>query len=156
MDLFAPRKALTAHLESLVKAGVIRGVGQADDFADVMDGGQPANHAHVYVVYDKSSNVTAQGKYSIKSTETYTVILAWQNARPTRSGHGHGMDGAGEVKSAIEFHVHGWTPDGEYRSRTTGKPFFITNSPEAFYRTGGWAFYPMSFDIDIIRTRNQT
>ncbi len=155
MDLFLPRKALTAHLQKLVDDGVIRGVGQAENFADIMDGATQANHRFVYVAYDKSSNLSAQGSNSIKSTETYTVILAWQNNRPARSNHSHGMDEAGEVKAAIEFHVHGWTLDGQYRSHSTGKPFLITDSPEAMYRAGGWAFYPMSFAIDIIRTRSK-
>ncbi len=152
-DLFAPRKALTQHLQKLVESGVIRGVGQSEDFADIMDGGQQANHNFVYVAYDKSSNLSVQGQNSIKSTETYTVILAWRNNRALRSNHSHGMDNAGQVKAAIEFHVHGYKIDGELASRSTGKPFQITNSPEAFYRKDGWAFYPMSFEIGITRTR---
>lgn len=153
-DLFSPRKALTAHLEVLVKRGVIRGVAQAQDLADVLDGIQPANHSFVYVTYDKSKNIQTQGRHSIKSTEVYTVILAWQNNRPVRSGHGQGMDNAGEVKAAIEFHVHGYTPDGGYASKTTGKPFSLSDTtPEAFYRPQGWAYYPMSFDIPFTRTK---
>ncbi len=153
IDLFKPRKALTEHLQKLVEQGIIRGVAQAEDFADVMDGKVPANHAFIYVTFDKSKAIKAQGKHSITSTDTYTLILAWQNNRPTRSDFGHGMDEAGEIKSAIEFHVHGWQIDGDYASKTTGKPFSITDSPEAFYRSGGWAFYPMSFDINLTRTR---
>lgn len=153
-DLFSPRKALTAHLEKLVAKGTIRGVAQAEDLADVLDGKQAALHGFVYVTYDKSKNITSQGKHSIKSTEVYTLILAWQNNRPDRSNHGHGMDDAGMVKSEIEFHVHGYTLSGDYASKTTGKPFSISDSPEAFYRSQGWAYYPISFEIPLIRTRN--
>ena len=72
-DLFAPRKALTAHLEQLVEQGLnagIRGVGQAQDLSDVLDGRESAQHGFVYVTYDKSKNITAQGKNSIRSVET--------------------------------------------------------------------------------------
>lgn len=156
MDLYAPRKWLTQHLEKLVEAGVIRGVGQAEDFADIMDGGATANHGFVYVTYDKGRGYSTQGKNSIKNTQVYTLILAWRNNRPARSGHGHGMDEAGEVQDAVEFHVHGASMDGELHSRSTGKPFFITDPPETFYRAGGWEFQPMSFEIDIIRTRSRS
>ena len=156
-DLFAPRKALTAHLEQLVEQGLnagIRGVGQAQDLSNVLDGREPAQHGFVYVTYDKSKNISTQGKNSIKSTETYTVTLAWRNNRADRSGHGHGMDDSGMAKSLVEFHVYGWTIDGEYASQTTGKPFTLSEStPEAFYRPGGWAYYPMSFDIPLTRIR---
>lgn len=153
-DLFAPRKALTDHLQKLVEQGVIRGVAQAQDFSEVMDGVTPANHGFVYVTYDKSKNTTTQGIHSIKSTEVYTLILAWRNNRSELSNDGHGMDVAGVTKSLIEFHVHGWTIDNQYRSATTGKPFIISeSSPEAFYRAGGWGFYPMSFDIEVTRVR---
>lgn len=158
-DLFAPRKALTAHLQALVEQGVIRGVGQAHDFADVMDGVIPPNHGFVYVTYDKSSNISTQGKSSIKSIETYTLLLAWRNNRSERSHHSHGMDDAGQVKSAIEFFVHGWTigndsQSSEFKSLSMGSPFVLSaTSPEAFYRSGGWAYYPISFDITVIRTR---
>lgn len=154
IDLFAPRKALTAHLEKLVTQGVIRGVGQAQDLADVLGDKQPANHGFVYVTYDKSKNISTQGKHSIRSTEVYTLILAWRNNRPNLSNHGQGMDEAGAVKAAIEFHVHGFSLAGDYQSPSTGKPFMLSDiSPEAFYRSGGWAYYPMSFDIDFIRVK---
>lgn len=153
-DLFMPRKALTAHLEKLIDGTMIRGVGQAQDLSNVLDGREPAQHGFVYVTYDKSKNISTQGKNSIKSTETYTVTLAWRNNRADRSGHGHGMDDSGLAKSIVEFHVHGWTIDGEYSSQTTGKPFTLSEStPEAFYRPDGWAYYPMSFDISLTRTR---
>ncbi len=156
-DLFAPRKALTDHLQKLVEQGVIRGVLQAQDFSEVMDGVQSANHGFVYVTYDKSKNIKAQGTHSIKSTEVYTVILAWRNNRADISNQGQGMDEAGTVKSLIEFHVHGWTIDNAYKSATTGSPFVISDSsPEAFYRAGGWGFYPMAFDIPVTRVRPQT
>lgn len=155
-DKFAPRKALTAHLEKLVQAKVIRGVSQAEDFAEVMSGNQVASHGFVYVAYDKPKNLGTQGKHSIKSTEIYTVILAWRNNRPPRSNHGHGMDEAGEVMDAVEWHVHGYTPGkDEINSITTAKSFYLTDTDEAFYRQGGWAFYPMSFAIDITRIRQQ-
>ena len=153
-DLFAPRKALTAHLEQLIDGVMIRGVGQAQDLSDVLDGREPAQHGFVYVTFDKSKNISTQGKNSIKSVETYTLTLAWRNSRADRSGHGHGMDDAGIAKDLIEFHVHGWMIDGDYASPTTGKPFTLApNPPEAFYRPGGWAYYPMSFDIPVTRTR---
>lgn len=153
-DLFAPRKALTEHLQKLVEQGVIRGVAQAQDFSEVMDGVQSANHAFVYVTYDKSKGTSAQGVHSIKSTDVYTVILAWRNNRADISNQGQGMDDAGTVKSVIEFHVHGWAIDNQYKSETTGRPFVISDSsPEAFYRSGGWAFYPMAFEIVVTRTR---
>ncbi|PID65026.1 MAG: hypothetical protein CR977_02510 [Gammaproteobacteria bacterium] len=154
--MFKPRKALTEHLQKLVESGVIRGVEQAEDFAEIMDGARQPTHGVVYVAHDKSQNFSAQGKSSIKQTEVYTVILAWRNNRPTRSNHSHGMDEAGEVKDAIDWHIHGWLPAGQYRSKSTGKPFIITDSPETFYRPGGWAFYPMAFAIDITRQRPRT
>lgn len=153
-DLFAPRKALTTHLEKLIDGKMIRGVEQAQDLSDVLDGRQPAQHGFVYVTYDKSKDITSQGKNSIKSTETYTVTLAWRNNRADRSGHGHGMDDSGIVRNVVEFHVHGWMIDGDYASQSTGKPFTLsTSTPEAFYRPDGWAYYPMSFDIPVTRTR---
>lgn len=156
-DLFMPRKALTAHLEKLIDGVLIRGVEQAQDLSDVLDGRQPAQHGFIYVTYDKSKDITSQGKNSIKSTETYTVTLAWRNNRADRSGHGHGMDDSGIVRNIVEFHVHGWTIDGDYASQTTGKPFTIdTSPPQAFYRPGGWAYYPMSFDIPLTRVRPTT
>lgn len=156
IDLFSPRKALTAHLEKLVKRGVIRGVAQAESLAEVIDGNEPATHAFVYVAYDKSKDIKVQGKNVIKSTEVYTVILAFQNNNPLRTNRGHGMDDAGLIKADIEFHVLGHTLSGELKSDSTGKPFTLNpNPPEAFYRSQGWAYYPMSFDIPFTRTREQ-
>ena len=156
IDLFAPRKALTAHLEKLVGQGSdtgIRGVAQAQDLSDVLSSGSH-NHAYVYVTYDKSRNISTQGTNSIKSVETYTVTLAWRNNRPERANDCHGMDDAGAVKAMLEFYIHGWTIDGDYASATTGKPFTLNeNPPEAFYRPNGWAYYPIAFDILVTRTR---
>lgn len=156
-DLFAPRKALTAHLERLIDGEMIRGVAQAQDLSDVLDGREPAQHGFVYVTYDKSKDISTQGRNSIKSTEVYTVTLAWRNNRSDRSGHGHGMDASGTAKSLVEFHVHGWMIEGDYASRTTGKPFMLSSStPEAFYRPGGWAYYPIAVEIPLIRVRPTT
>ncbi len=55
MDLFKPRKALTEHLQKLVESGVIRGVEQAEDFAEIMDGARQPTHGFVYVAHDKSA-----------------------------------------------------------------------------------------------------
>lgn len=152
-DLFSPRKALTAHLEALVQQGVILGVGQAQDMADLLNGRQQKQHAFAYVSYDKSKNIKSKVN-SITSTEVYTVILAWQNNRPDYSNQGQGMDDAGTVKAEIEFHVNGYTLSGERASKTTGKPFVISETPpEAFYRPQGWAFYPMAFEIQFTRTK---
>ncbi len=155
MSLYAPRKFLIKHLKQLVDDKVIRGVSHAEDFADVMDGVSQANHGFVYVIYDKSKGYSSQGKNAIKRTQVYTLILAWRNNRPARSNHGQGMDEVDDVQEAIEWHVHGQTLSGELHSKSTGKPFTITDPPETFYRPNGWAFYPMSFEIDVIKTRNQ-
>ncbi|WP_230660463.1 hypothetical protein [Psychrobacter sp. I-STPA10] len=162
IDLFNPRKALTTHLQQLVEQGIIRGVGQAQDLSDVLDGREPSMHGFVYVTFDKSKNISTQGKNTIKSTEVYTVTLAWRNNHSERSNHGQGMDEAGEVKAALEFYINGWVIGSdkhsqEYASPTMGKPFVLSeSSPEAFYRPDGWAYYPMAFEIMVTRVRPQS
>lgn len=152
MDIFAPRKALTAHLESLVKDKTIRAVGQSDEFAEIMSGGNHATHGAVYVAYDGYNNVSSQGHRSQKLTQKYTIILAWRNARSSRSNQGHGMDDAGEVIASLMLHVEGLSASGDKPNPGMNKKFTLTDSPDAFYRSGGWAFYPISFTIDIINT----
>ena len=138
-DLFAPRKALTAHLQKLVERGVLRYVGQHRELEQVLDN-QPAQHLGAYVAFDKYSDVSVQGR-NHKMTQHYTVILAVQNNRPARSGAGAGMDEAGE--GALNT-----TPG-------YGKRFTLTAADSAFYRHG-WAFYPLSFAIDVIHLNQDT
>ena len=92
-----------------------------------------------------------------KMTQHYTVILAVQNNRPARSGAGAGMDEAGEVLAAIMSHVEGLRVDEGALNTTPGygKRFTLTAADSAFYRTG-WAFYPLSFAIDVIHLNQDT
>lgn len=154
MDLFAPRKALTAHLQKLVDSGVIRGVGQAHEFADIMAELTVANDGFVYVTYDNYSNVASQSSNSQKMTQAYTLYLAVRNNRPARSHHGHGMDDAGETLSAIMLHVQGLSAAGDKPSPGMSKRFNLAAPSEATrYRSGGWAFYPITFAIDVVNAR---
>ena len=57
-DLFAPRKILTAHLQTLVERGVLRYVGQHHELEQVFDG-QPA---HTWALTSPSTN-TATSAY---------------------------------------------------------------------------------------------
>ena len=154
-DLFAPRKALTAHLQKLVERGVLRYVGQHHELEQVLDN-QPAQHLGAYVAFDKYSDVSVQGRNQ-KMTQHYTVILAVQNNRPARSGAGAGMDEAGEVLAAIMSHVEGLRVDEGALNTTPGygKRFTLTAADSAFYRSG-WAFYPLSFAIDVIHLNQDT
>ena len=61
-DIFAPREVLTRHLQQLVEQGILRHVGQAREFGDVLDGRQQAVHLAAYVVFDKYSNVSTQAR----------------------------------------------------------------------------------------------
>nr|DAX69467.1 MAG TPA: hypothetical protein [Caudoviricetes sp.] len=152
-DLFAPRKILTAHLQTLVERGVLRYVGQHHELEQVFDG-QPAQHLGAYVAFDKYSDVSVQARNQ-KMTQHYTVILAVQNNRPARSGAGSGMDEAGEVLATIMSHVEGLRVDSGTPDTTPGygKRFTLAAADSAFYRPG-WAFYPVSFAIDIINLKD--
>lgn len=108
-------------------------------------------HKGVYLSYDKYSNVSVQGHRSQKMTQQYTLLLAYRNNRPARSGHGHGMDDSGELLSLIQLHVEGLSVEGDH----TSKRFTLTESPQTFYRPGGWAYYPITFTIDVINTRSK-
>lgn len=148
-DLFAPRKALTRHLQQLVEIGVLREVAQAELFAEVMSGATPI-HQGAYIAYDGYSNVSTQGHNSQKLTQKYSVILAWRNQRPARSNHSHGMDEAGITIAKIINHVEGLAINERF-----GKRFTLTQGDEAFYRPSGWAFYPIAFSIDIINIKDK-
>ena len=156
-DIFAPRAVLTRHLQQLVEQGILRHVGQAREFGDVLEGRLQAVHLAAYVVFDKYSNVSTQARNQ-KMTQQYSVIIAIQDARPVRSGHGYGGNNDGEIVSAVMSHVEGLAiTDGD--TTTTpgyGKRFTLVNADQAFYPPGGWAFYPLSFAIDVINTRTQT
>lgn len=148
MDIFAPRKTLTDHLQALVDDGTLRRIGQHDELGEVLGAGTEPLHRAVYVSYDGYSNVSTQSHRSQKLTQKYTLLLAWRNARPSRSGQGNGMDEAGEVLSKLMLHIEGLAVGGDKPGHS--RRFTLTESENAFYRPGGWAFYPLTFQIDII------
>lgn len=150
-DLFLPRKVLTAHLQQLVAQGELRYVGQAHEFADCLEGKIALQHAAVYVIYDKYRNISHQAK-NVKLTQQYSVVLAWQNNQPARSGKGHGMDEAGELLSRLISHVQGLVvKDGDASSNPAfGKKFTLTQGDDTVYPPHGWALYSLAFEIDII------
>lgn len=147
-NLLAPYHVLINHLQQLVDDKTLRAVHQYYDFAEVMSGGQAVNRA-VYVAYDGYSNVVVNAHKNQKMTQKYSVILAVQNNRDPRSNHGHGLDNAGDIIGKIMRHVEGLSlPDNRVRRFTLEQP------EEAFYRPGGWAFYPIAFSIDVINNEH--
>ena len=149
-NLFAPRDTLIRHLRLLIDSNTLRSVESANEFADLLDGKLPFVHRAAYVVYDKYSNVSVQGRTQ-KMTQHYTVYLVMRHARRAEPD----ME-AGTVLAALMAHVEGLAvSDGD--THTTpgyGKRFTLGTADNAFYRPDGWGFYPVSFTIDIINLRS--
>lgn len=136
-------------LQRLQKVEGVKAAKEVGELAELLasrkDGGKakvaPLNGA-VYVVYggDQVSDQAQKGK-QIKHTLYFTFVLC-QVYLPNKNSTLHEI---GAILTAIQAAFAGWDAGAQYVS----SPFRRVASPSIEYNDG-YAFYPISFAVDVI------